>query len=84
MSQDVTNRQINMKNFQQEISETSGWLSKIGAAPSGGMTRLLYTSEWVEAQQALKQAFETAVWRPLLMPSAIYPAACRAANIPIM
>lgn len=49
-----------MKNFQQEISETSGWLSKIGADPSGGMTRLLYTPEWVEAQRALKQAFETA------------------------
>lgn len=49
-----------MKNVQQEIGETSGWLSKIGADPSGGMTRLLYTPEWVEAQQALKQAFETA------------------------
>ncbi|MFC0226861.1 allantoate deiminase [Serratia aquatilis] len=47
-----------MKDFRQEISETSGWLSKIGADPSGGMTRLLYTKEWLDAQQALKQAFE--------------------------
>ncbi|PVZ87286.1 allantoate amidohydrolase [Serratia sp. S1B] len=49
-----------MKNFQQEINETSGWLSKIGADPSGGMTRLLYSKEWIDAQQALKQAFENA------------------------
>lgn len=49
-----------MKDFQHAISETSGWLSKIGADPSGGMTRLLYTQEWLDAQQALKQAFEAA------------------------
>ena len=49
-----------MKNFQQDIRETSGWLSQIGADPSGGMTRLLYTKEWVDAQQALKQAFDAA------------------------
>ncbi|KFK95297.1 MULTISPECIES: allantoate deiminase [unclassified Serratia (in: enterobacteria)] len=49
-----------MRNFQQAISETSGWLSKIGADPGGGMTRLLYTQEWIDAQRALKQAFERA------------------------
>lgn len=49
-----------MKNFQSEIREISGWLSKIGADPSGGMTRLLYSPEWVAAQLALKQRFESA------------------------
>ncbi len=49
-----------MKDFQQEIRDISGWLSKIGADPSGGMTRLLYTPEWIEAQYALKNAFEAA------------------------
>ena len=49
-----------MKDFQQEIRDISGWLSKIGADPSGGMTRLLYTPEWIEAQHALKNAFEAA------------------------
>ncbi|CAI1499171.1 Allantoate amidohydrolase [Serratia grimesii] len=49
-----------MKNFQKEISDISGWLSKIGADPSGGMTRLLYTKEWVEAQKALKNTFDAA------------------------
>ncbi|MBI6152249.1 allantoate deiminase [Serratia surfactantfaciens] len=49
-----------MKDFQQEIRDISGWLSKIGADPSGGMTRLLYTPEWIEAQHALKNAFDTA------------------------
>ncbi|EPR1090666.1 allantoate deiminase [Serratia marcescens] len=49
-----------MQDFQQEIRDISGWLSKIGADPSGGMTRLLYTPEWIEAQHALKNAFEAA------------------------
>lgn len=49
-----------MKDFRQEITDISGKLSKIGADPTGGMTRLLYTREWVEAQKALKDIFETA------------------------
>lgn len=31
------------------------WLSCFGAEPNGGVTRLLYTPAWVEAQQALAQ-----------------------------
>ncbi|PRD17260.1 allantoate deiminase [Pantoea coffeiphila] len=49
-----------MKDFRQDITDISGKISKIGADPTGGMTRLLYTKEWVEAQKALKQIFETA------------------------
>lgn len=43
-----------MKDFQQEIRDISGWLSKIGADPSGGMTRLLYTPEWIEVCRILR------------------------------
>ncbi len=49
-----------MKRFEQEITASSQWLSAFGADPSGGMTRLLYSPEWVAAQKALKTAFETA------------------------
>ncbi|MTD27042.1 allantoate deiminase [Erwinia sorbitola] len=49
-----------MKDFKPEIKESSEWLSKIGADPTGGMTRLLYTPEWIDAQLALKKAFDTA------------------------
>lgn len=47
-----------MKNFAHEVQETSNWLSKHGAVKNNGMTRLLYTPEWISAQKALKNAFE--------------------------
>lgn len=43
-----------MHDFSRQIEESSAWLSQFGADPTGGMTRLLYTPEWVAAQQALK------------------------------
>ncbi len=46
-----------MIDFSQKFQDISDWLSKIGADPTGGMTRLLYTQEWIDAQQALKNAF---------------------------
>ena len=49
-----------MKDFSQEITEVSGKISKIGADPTGGMTRLLYTEEWTAAQKAFIQLFEQA------------------------
>lgn len=47
-----------MKDFSQEVQEISTWLSKHGAVENNGMTRLLYTQEWVNAQQSLQHAFE--------------------------
>lgn len=47
-----------MKDFTKEVKETSNWLSKHGAVENNGMTRLLYTSEWIDAQEALKGAFK--------------------------
>ena len=46
-----------MINFTERFTDISKWLSAIGADPTGGMTRLLYSQEWIEAQNALKQKF---------------------------
>ena len=39
------------------IQENSDWLSNIGSDPTGGMTRLLYSDSWIEAQNGLKVKF---------------------------
>lgn len=44
-----------VNTFRSAIEETLPWLSSIGADPTGGMTRLLYSPEWLETQQKLKQ-----------------------------
>ncbi|MRS15597.1 allantoate deiminase [Enterobacteriaceae bacterium RIT691] len=41
--------------FRQAIEETLPWLSSFGADESGGLTRLLYSPEWLQAQQAFRQ-----------------------------
>lgn len=40
--------------FRKAIEETLPWLSSFGADPKGGLTRLLYSPEWLEAQLTLK------------------------------
>lgn len=40
------------------IQENVDWLSSIGSDPTGGMTRLLYTDSWLEAQKAVKTKLE--------------------------
>lgn len=42
-------------HFRQAIEETLPWLSSFGADPAGGMTRLLYSPEWLETQQQFKK-----------------------------
>lgn len=44
-----------IKHFRHAIEETLPWLSSIGADPTGGMTRLLYSPEWLETQQQFKK-----------------------------
>jgi allantoate deiminase len=46
---------MKMPDLQQQIEELVDWLAVYGADPEGGVTRLLYTSSWVEAQRALEQ-----------------------------
>lgn len=47
-----------MENIIQDVESNVSWLSQFGSVPSGGITRLLYSKEWFDAQQALKQKFE--------------------------
>ena len=42
----------------EEVVRTRDWLASYGPDERGGMTRLLFTREWLDAQLALKQKFE--------------------------
>ena len=42
----------------KETIEKLKWLSQFGKDPEGGVTRLLYSKEWVKAQHALKEWME--------------------------
>ena len=39
----------------KEVSSLIDWLSQYGYDSEGGITRLLYTNDWLEAQEGLKQ-----------------------------
>ena len=43
---------------RNEIQSLIDWLATYGGTEEGGVTRLLYTKEWVEAQNALKNKME--------------------------
>ncbi|MDN4608328.1 allantoate deiminase [Sporosarcina highlanderae] len=43
----------------EETASKLEWLSEFGKDPEGGVTRLLYTKEWVEGQNALKEWIES-------------------------
>lgn len=43
--------QLSVKNG---IADYIEWLSQYGASPEGGVTRLLYTKAWMDAQLAVK------------------------------
>ncbi len=72
-----------MKDFTKEVKETSNWLSQHGAVENNGMTRLLYTQEWVSAQRALKMHSKVQVYMPITMILAICLVNSRAVNIQI-
>ena len=42
-----------------EISEIMNWISSYGSLETGGITRLLYSQEWIDAQNGLKEKFES-------------------------
>lgn len=44
----------------QQTEQLLQWLSRYGADPSGGVTRLLYSESWLEAQQALAERMKQA------------------------
>lgn len=43
----------------QEVDETMDWLAGISDAQGPGTTRLLYSPSWIEAQNQLKEKFES-------------------------
>lgn len=43
-----------MDNLTTETAYLVDWLGKFGQTPENGVTRLLYTKEWVDGQEALK------------------------------
>lgn len=62
-------------HFRQAIEETLPWLSSFGADPAGGMTRLLYSPEWLETQQQFKKRWQQACWKHVSMKWGIYTVA---------
>ena len=47
-------KQLEIENMAAEIAERLEWLGSFGRDSAGGVSRLLYSKEWGEAQQALK------------------------------
>ncbi|MDE1547664.1 allantoate deiminase [Jeotgalibaca caeni] len=45
-------------DLMKQVQENVDLLSQIGSDPTGGMTRLLYSKSWLEAQQAVKAKLE--------------------------
>lgn len=46
------------QNLQDEIMRLTELMAKTAEDPAGGITRLLYTKEWLESQRTLKSAME--------------------------
>nr|WP_252501625.1 allantoate deiminase [Sporosarcina sp. Marseille-Q4943] len=49
---------MNVNDVTREIAHLEEWLGEFGKDPEGGVTRLLYSKEWVEAQKALEQMMQ--------------------------
>ncbi|MFC5603682.1 allantoate deiminase [Sporosarcina koreensis] len=49
---------MNVKDVTTEIAHLEEWLGGYGKDPEGGVTRLLYTKEWVEGQKALENLMQ--------------------------
>lgn len=46
--------------FETDIAQAIDWLAEYGSEPDGGVTRLLYSPAWQEAQTALARRMEAA------------------------
>nr|WP_316572615.1 allantoate deiminase [Neobacillus sp. YIM B06451] len=47
-----------MKDLTREVEYLVNWLGEYGKDPEGGVSRLLYTKEWIEAQKALEKMLQ--------------------------
>lgn len=48
---------MSLEQLEKEAVELLQWLGEFGKDPNGGISRLLYSKEWVDAQHALKEKF---------------------------
>ncbi|MBW0672347.1 Zn-dependent hydrolase, partial [Escherichia coli] len=48
-------RRTRVTSSPTKRAETLPWLSSFGADPTGGMTRLLYSPEWLATHQQFKK-----------------------------
>ena len=48
-----------LDHLAEETADRLEWLAEFGKDPQGGVSRLLYTKEWVEGQNALKDWIES-------------------------
>ncbi|NHN31014.1 M20 family metallo-hydrolase [Paenibacillus agricola] len=62
----VSNTDALILRFAREADDMLNWLAQYGAAPEGGVTRLLYTPEWQQAQQALAERMVSVGLTPYL------------------
>lgn len=49
----MSNREIGSSDIEKEVVKLLNWISEYGKDPKGGISRLLYTEEWIETQKAL-------------------------------
>lgn len=49
---------MNVEDVTREIAHLEEWLAEYGKDPEGGVTRLLYSKEWVEGQKALDKLMQ--------------------------
>ena len=49
---------MNVKDVTRQIAQLVDWLGEFGKDSEGGVTRLLYTEEWIEAQKALENRMQ--------------------------
>ena len=49
---------MNVKDVTRQIAQLVDWLGEFGKDSEGGVTRLLYTEEWIEAQKALEKVMQ--------------------------
>ncbi|KAB7709201.1 hydantoinase/carbamoylase family amidase, partial [Bacillus aerolatus] len=50
---------LEVENLAEEVVDKLEWLGSFGKDPAGGVSRFLYSKEWIDAQQALKRWMES-------------------------
>ena len=50
---------LEIENLAEEVVDKLEWLGGFGKDPAGGVSRFLYSKEWIDAQQALKHWMES-------------------------